>query len=260
MKKLLKKLSLVDYIIIIALICAVIFAFIHITTDDSDIEKTAFDTSTISKMSDTYFTNYQDGKIVKATVDGINATNGQPTALNGTVIWYEDTGGANIRLLIESGNETYLVGLYKTVPEADVYINTISLETDGSKYDNLVEFTVNPENITSLKDLTDGIPKNTDYEITTRAITDPVEATKMQEASNYMDSHDKKSAIKALQSNYGCQIVITKATENNINDFDSVLGNVSGITEKITIRVYNCSDSQYNAIKNNYDIVSIRNF
>ena len=66
MKKLLKKLSLVDYIIIIAVICAVIFAFIHITTDDSaKIEKTAFDASTISKMSDTYFPNYQDGKIVK---------------------------------------------------------------------------------------------------------------------------------------------------------------------------------------------------
>lgn len=261
MKKLLKKLSLVDYIIIIAVICAVIFAFIHITTDDSaNIEKTAFDASTISKMSDTYFPNYQDGKIIKATVDGINATNGEPVSINGTVVWFEDTGGANVRLLIESENGTYLVGLYKTVPEADIYINTISLETDGSKYEHLVEFHINPENVTSLNDLVDGIPENTDYEISTRISTDSVESTKMQQASNYMDSQDKKSPIKAMTNNLGTQIVITKAKENNIKDFNSVLGNVSGITEEITIRVYNCSDSQMNAIKNNYDVLSIRNF
>ena len=35
MKDILKKFSLVDYIIIILVICAVVFAFIHITSDDS---------------------------------------------------------------------------------------------------------------------------------------------------------------------------------------------------------------------------------
>ena len=56
------------------------------------------------------------------------------------------------------------------------------------------------------------------------------------------------------------KLKIIKSTDDNIKDGNSVLGNFNGITKDITIRVYNCSDSQMNAIKNSYDVLSIRNF
>ena len=144
------KFTLVDYIIIILVICAVIFAFIHITTDNSsDLQKTAFDASTINKIPDTYSNYYKDGYIIKSTVEGFNSSNGEEVTINGTVKWIDDNGGSDVKLLIDSGNKTYLVGLYKNVPNADIYIDTLSLETDGSKYDNLVEFKINPMKITS---------------------------------------------------------------------------------------------------------------
>ena len=118
MKKILKKFSLVDYIIIILVICAVIFAFIHITSDDSsDIQKTAFDASTVNKISETYFNYYKDGNIVKSSVNGFNSTTGEEVSVNGTVKWIGDNGGSDVKLLIETENETYLVGLYKNIPK-----------------------------------------------------------------------------------------------------------------------------------------------
>ena len=145
------KFTLIDYLIIILVICAIAFAFIHITTDDSsNIKKTAFDASTINKIPDTYSNYYKDGFIVKANVDGFNATNNEKTTLNGTVKWIGNNGGTDVRILIESNNSTYLAGLYKSVPEADIYIDKISLETDGSTYPNLVEIKANPENINNI--------------------------------------------------------------------------------------------------------------
>lgn len=92
------KFTLVDYIIIILVICAVIFAFIHITTDDSsNIQKTAFDSSTINKLPETYLNYYKDGHIVKATIEGFNSTNGNKTTLNGTVKWVDE--GSTVRVL-----------------------------------------------------------------------------------------------------------------------------------------------------------------
>ena len=150
-----EKFTLIDYLIIILVICAIAFAFIHITTDDSSsIEKTAFDASTINKIPDTYSNYYKDGYIVKAVVDGFNASTGEEVSVNGTVKWIGDDGGTDVKLLIEDKNTSYLAGLYRNVPEADIYIDKISLETDGSKYDNLVEIKANPEKYPQLMILT----------------------------------------------------------------------------------------------------------
>lgn len=261
MKRLLKKFTLVDYLIIILVICAVVFAFIHITSDDStQIQKTAFDASTINKIPDTYFPNYLEGNIMKVSINGINATNGEEINLNGTLKWINDNGGTNIKLLVDSNNQTYLVGLYKSVPEADIYINTLSIETDGTKYDNLVEFTLKPKNITSLNDLVNKIPENTDYELSTEISTDPIDTVKIQEIKNIINGKDKRSSVESGDLSSNTIIKLEKSTGQNINDANSVLGNFNGITDKITIRVYNCSDNQLNAIKNNYDVVNIRNF
>jgi competence protein ComGC len=252
------KFTLIDYLIIILVICAVIFAFIHITTDDSsNIQKTAFDASTLSKLPETYLNYYKDGYIVKASVDGFNSTNGEKTTLNGTVKWVDE--GSSVKVLIESGNETYLTGLYKNVQNADIYIDTISIETDGSVYDNLTEFKIKPQNITSLNDLRKNLT-NSNYEISTTISVDSISSEKIQEIENVLYLHSKRIAIKTLATEIDYQLVISKADKQTLDDGNSVLGNINGITDPISIRVYNCSDSDIENIKNNYEVINIRTF
>lgn len=251
------KFTIIDYIIIILVICAVVFAFIHITSDDSSkIQKTAFDASTVNKIYDTYSNYYKDGYIVKTTVNGYNATNGEEVTLNGTVKWISTSGGNNVKILFDSNNETYLTGLYQNVPRADIYLDKISLENDGSKYDNLVEITAKSKEIKSLADLTNNLSGN--YEITTTISADSIEPIKLQEINNAINEHGKRSSVKA--SDIENQIYLDKSDETNINDIDTILGNINGITGEITIRIYNCSDSQLNQIKNNFEVTNIRNF
>ena len=255
------KFTLIDYIIIILVICAVIFAFIHITSDDSsDLKKTAFDESTVNKIPDTYLKYYKDGFIVKATVEGYNSTDGNRTTLNGTVIWEEDNGGNGVRLLIDSNNQTYLVGLYRTVPNADIYIDHISLESNGEKYKNLCEIRVNPEEITSINDLTSKIPENTNYELTTVLSLDSLDSIDVQKILNNISSHDKRESLKTDNSMGSDKIIIKKATNENLNDIDSVLGSFNGVTDEITIRIYDSSESQINEISKNFDVINIRKF
>ena len=126
------KFNLIDYIIIILIIVAVIFAFIHITTDDADnLQKTAFDESTFNKIPDTYLKYYKDGFKVNATVEGFNASNGEPVTISGNVVWLDNDGGADVKILIQSGDNTYLTGLYRYVSNADIYVDHISLESNN---------------------------------------------------------------------------------------------------------------------------------
>ena len=250
------KFTLIDYIIIILVICAVIFAFIHITSDDTTtIQKTAFDSSTANKIIDTYSNYYKDGYIVKATLNGFNSTNGEEVTINGTVKWVDD--GNIAKILVQSENETYLTGLYKNVKNADVYMDKISLESDGSKYQNLKEFTIKSQQITSLNDLVKDL-NGSDYEISTTISLDSVDSTKIQEIENKIESHNKRLSIKSNDNNN--QLILTQSDKQNIEDGNSVLGSFNGITDEITIRIYNCSDDQLNAVKENYDVVNIRNF
>ena len=252
------KFTLVDYIIIILVICAVIFAFIHITTDDSsNIQKTAFDSSTINKLPETYLNYYKDGHTVKATIEGFNSTNGNKTTLNGTVKWVDE--GSTVRVLIESNNNTYLAGLYKNVPNADIYIDKISIETDGSVYDNLTEFSVNAKNITSLNDLRKNIT-NANNDISTTIATNPINNGKMQELENVISMHSKRLAIKTTNTEFENQLIITKADKQTLDDGSRILGNVNGVSEQIFIRIYNCTDKDVQNIKNSYDVTNIRNF
>ena len=240
------------------LICAVAFAFIHITSDDSsNIQKTAFDASTINKLPETYLNYYKEGKIVKATVKGLNSTNGEEVTLNGTVKWVDEE--STVKVLIESNNGTYLAGLYKNVPNADIYIDTISLETDGSVYENLKEITIKPENITSLADLNKNLTKH-DWEITTSISVDSLDTIKIRELENRIFATNKRFAIQTPTNGMPNQLILTKANNQNIMDGNSVLGNLNGLTDDISIRVYNCSDSDLNNIKNNYEVTNIRTF
>lgn len=252
------KFTLIDYLIIILVICAVIFAFIHITTDDSSkIQKTAFDASTINKLSETYLNYYKDGKVVKSTIDGYNATNGEKITINGTVKWVDE--GSAVKVLIESDNKNYLAGLYKNAPNADIHIDKISIETDGSVYDNLTEFKIKPQNITSLNDLRKNITNN-NYDISTTVALDSWDNAKMQELENTLEIHSKRFAIKPTNNEIENQMVITKADKQTLDDGNAILGSLNGITDGLTIRIYNCSNADLENIKNNYEVINIRNF
>ena len=253
------KFTWIDYIIIILVICAIAFAFIHITTDDSsDLKKTAFDESTVNKIPDTYLKYYKDGFIVNATVEGFNSTNGNRTTLNGTVIWEDDNGGNGVKLLIDSNNQTYLVGLYRTVPNADIYIDHISLQSNGEKYKNLCEIKVKPVEINSLKDLTSKLPDDAKYEISTEIGVNSLNAKDSQKLANQLLSNGKRESIRAVHADNN--LLIKKATKENLNDVNSILGNINGVTEDITIRIDDCQDSQIKEISKNFNVTNIRNF
>ena len=254
------KFTLIDYIIIILIIIAVVFAFIHITSDNSsDMQKTAFDESTTNKIPDTYLKYYKDGFIVNATVEGFNSTNGERVTINGNVVWLNYDNGADTRLLIHTDSGEYLTGLYRYNPNADIYIDHISLESNGEKYKNLVEIKTKPKEITSLNDLVSGISDDADFEITTRISTDLIDSIKVQKLTNKLQD-SKRVSIKTATSNMDNQLIITKATKENINDASSILGDIDGLTEQITIRIYNCSDTDIDSVKKNYDITNIRKF
>ena len=253
------KFTLIDYIIIILVICAVAFAFIHITTDDSsDLQKTAFDESTVNKIPDTYLKYYKDGFIVKSTVDGFNSTNGEKVTLTGDVIWQDNNGGSDVKLLIDTDDGTYLTSLYRYNPNSDIYIDHITLESNGEKYANLVEITAKPKEISQLNDLISGIDNDTNFEITTKVSLDEISQTQLQEITNALMNHGKRLSIDG-ESVEG-QLIISKATKQNINDASSILGNINGITDEITIRIYDSTDSQIKAIQDNYDVINIRTF
>ena len=67
-------------------------------------------------------------------------------------------------------------------------------------------------------------------------------------------------SIKSDNGKMDSRIIITRATKENINDVNSILGNINGISDEITIRIYDSTDDQINAIKDKYDVINIRTF
>ena len=256
-----KRFTLVDYAIIILVICAIVFAFIHITKDDdTHSEVTSYDSSTLNKIAEKYLGYYRQGYIVNTTVHGYNATNGEPVTLYGTIKWLDDERGSNVKILVNCNGTNYLVGLYNQIPNADVYINTITLEVNGDKYPNLVEIKVKPKNITSINDLISHIPVNTSYEISTTITMDSLDGNKIQEIANFLFQNNGRISVKGSNSGTTNQIIIVKGTNNELTQINSILGNFSGITNEITIRIYNCSDNDISNIQNNFDVINIQKF
>lgn len=256
-----KKFTIIDYIIILLVICAIIFAFIHITHDDSsDLQKTALDESTVSKIPDTYLKYYRDGYVVNATVEGTNSTTGEEITINGNIVWEDDNGGGNVRVLINSSNHIYSAGLYRYNPDVDVYIDQIIIESNGEKYKNLTEINAKPKEINSLNDLISDIGNDTKYEISTKVSFDTITTTQIQKITNELLVENGRTSIKTSTGDMDNQLVITRATKENINTADSILGNIHGMTDEITIRIYDSTDKQIDNIKQKYDVINIKTF
>ena len=182
-KGILNKLTIVDYIIIIAVICAVVFAFIHITTDDSNDTKTSsYDSSTMNKIVENYLKLYLEGNVVETTVSGYNASTGKAVELHGN------------------------------------------------------------------------------YEITTAIAVDELTTINYQDLTNSLYSHDKRISIKGSNAGIYNQLIITRATGDEINLADGILGNFNGATSPITIRIYDCSEQDLKTIENNYNVTNIKTF
>ena len=256
-----KKFTVVDYIIIILVICAIVFAFIHISSKDESVnEKTSYDSSTLNKIAEKYLTYYRQGYIVNTTVQGYNSTDGKEVTLSGNIKWLDDDKGSNVKALVNSNGKDYIVGLYNQVPNADIYIKSMTLEINGDKYSNLTEIKVAPKNITSINDLVSGISNNTTYEITTMISMNSLESNKIQEISNILFQNDGRISFKGMNSGLINQVYVVRATNDEITQVNPILGNFSGITNEITIRIYNCSDYDINNIKNNYNVTNIQKF
>ena len=255
------KLTLIDYAIIILVICAVVFAFIHITShDEATSESTSYDSSTLNKIVEKYLTYYRQGYVVNTTVHGYDADTGEAVTLAGNIIWMDDDRGSNVKGLVSSNGSQYIVGLYNHVPNADVYIDSMTLEMNGDKYSNLCEIKANPKNISSINDLISGIGNDTDYEITTTITVDSFESGKIQEVINALFQNDGRISVKASNTGLTDQINIVRGTSEELSQISNILGDFNGITSKITIRIYNCSDDDINAIENNFDVINIQKF
>lgn len=260
MIKMKMKLNIIDYIIIVLVVCGIAFAFVHITSNDDTVsESTSYDASTLSKITDKYLTYYKDGYIVNTTVTGYNASNGEPVTLSGTVLWMDDDK-SNVKALVNTTDGTHIVGLYNQIHNADVYIESMTLEINGDKYSNLTEVKIQPENVTSLSDLVSGISNDTDYEISGTISFGEIGTTKFQEMNNLLSEKANRTSIKGSNSGLVNQISLIKATNNEITLADSVIGDFNGVTNEIVIRIYNCDDDDINTIKQNYNVTNIQKF
>ena len=252
-----RRFTLVDYAIIILVICAVVFAFIHISSNNDTVnEKTSYDSSTLNKINEKYLGYYRQGYIVNTTVHGYNASNGEQVTLSGNIKWLDDDKGSNVKALVNSNGRDYIVGLYNQVPNADVYINSMTLEINGDKYHNLTDVKIKPKNITSANDLVSGISNDTSYEISTTIAINSLDSNKVQEITNILFQNDGRISIKG--SNTNDQLNIVRATSSEMTQMNNILGNFNGITNEITIRIYNCSDNDINTIKSNFDVTNIQ--
>ena len=122
----------------------------------------------------------------------------------------------------------------------------------------MVEITAKPKEISQLNDLISGIDNNTNFEITTKVSLDEISQIQLQEITNALMNHGKRLSIDG--ESVDGQLIIAKATKQNINDASSILGNINGISDEITIRIYDSTDSQIKAIQDNYDVINIRTF
>ncbi len=258
--KFLNKFTLVDYIIIIVVIATIIFAFIHINSDDQNqTESTSFDSSTLNKVVEKYLDYYKEGKIVKTTVSGLNSTNNEQVTVNGEIVWIDDDRGSNVKVLVKSGNETYLCGLYKDIPEADIYLEKLSLEVDGSMYKNLTEFSIKPSNITSIGNLTFKLSNYSNYEVSSSITVNELDSMAFQQLTNTLFENGRIS-FKLSSVGLSQKISIVRATPSEISTADNIIGNIDGVSDEITIRVYNCTLDEKEFIEQNFDVLNVKTY
>ena len=200
------------------------------------------------------------------SADIINATTqigtGEVTELetDGNIIWMDDNSGNSLKVLVESNGAKYLLGEYQDIPNADIYLNRMTLTVDGSIYPNLTEVMISPMNVTSLSQLTDSLGNKTNYEISTTVTVDSIDSSSFQEAENALYSGDHRISIKSTNTGLNEQLKIIRATSDEINLVSGIIGNIDGTSDEITIRIYNCTNQDLENIENNFNVLNVKTF
>ena len=147
-----------------------------------------------------------------------------------------------------------LAGFYKDVPNADIYIDQVSLETDGDTYANITDFKVAPKEINTLNDLVSGIPKDCEYEISATIALDELDNVKYQKLLNAL-YNNKKPCI--VLNDEGNALEINRANKADLDIANHILGEFNGQTSQIQIRIYNSTSDDSKAIESDYNVLSI---
>lgn len=252
-----KKLNGIDILIIVAIILIAIVGIFHISPHSNDSETISFDTATIDKATPKYLEYYNEGEIVKTTIDGINASTGNKTVVEGNIIWSdENTNDKYIKMLIDSNGKKILVGTYKSAPNADVYIDQMKISVDGKKYNNITEVKLAPISVSNFNDLIKGLDKYDNLEITTSIACQGMDNIANQKISNELYDKTKRPSIRFPNADQS--IIVTKAKVEDLEIANKNCPELNGQSDYITIRIYNCSDKELNDIKSNYKVINIK--
>ena len=233
----LNKITIIDILIIICIIGAVGFAIYHMSDDDSsNASATSFDYSTNPKILETYLDYYKDGNVVTSKIVGTDAKTGEKVELDGKVLWLGESETEKVNVLLESGGKQVLAGFYKDVPNADVFIDSISLESNGDTYKNVKNISVAPKEISNLNDLISEMPNGTNCEISTNIAIDNLDGVKYQKLLNALYDNKKPCIVINAETNV---LEINRANKTDLKTASEILGDFNGQTSQIKIRTYN---------------------
>ena len=251
----LNKLTIIDILIILCIIGAVGFAVFHMADDDSsNASATSFDISTKNKMLENYLNLYQDGNKVTSTVAGTESSTGEKVELSGTVLWLGESEKDKVNILLDDDGKKVLAGFYKDVPNADIYIDQVSLETNGDVYANITDFQIAPKEINNFNDLVSKIPKDCEYEISATIALENLDNVKYQKLLNAL--YNNKKPCIALNDE-GNALEINRANKTDLEIANHILGDFNGQTSQIQIRIYNSTSEDSRAIESDYNVLSI---
>lgn len=233
----LNKITIIDILIIICIIGAAGFAIYHMEDDDSlNASATSFDYSTNSKILETYLDYYKNGNVVTSTIVGTDARTREKVELNGKVLWLGESENEKINVLLDNNGKPLLAGFYKDVPNADLFIDSISLESNGDTYKNVKDISVAPKEIGNINDLISEMPNGSHCEISTSIAIDNLDGVKYQKLLNALYDNKKPCIVMNAETNV---LEINRANKTDLKTASEILGDFNGQTSQIKIRTYN---------------------
>lgn len=252
----LNKITIIDVLIIICIIGAAGFAIYHMTDDDATTASaTSFDYSTNNKILENYLNYYKNGNMVSSTIVGTKSNTGEEVKLKGPVLWLGESDNDKINILIDDNGKPTLAGFYKDVPNADVFIDQLSLESNGNSYANITDFIVSPKEVSNINELISEIPNETNFEISTKLAIDELDSVKAQKLLNGLYKNKKPCIIYKKD---GANVLeINRANKTDLEIANNILKEFDGQTSEIQIRIYNSTYDDSIAIQSKYNVLSI---
>ncbi|AGN17322.1 MULTISPECIES: hypothetical protein [Methanobrevibacter] len=252
----LNKITWIDIIIIIVIILVACVAVLHISPGTNQEDSSSFDSSTLDKVYQKYIDFYNEGEIVSTDIQGTNASTGENVSISGNVLWCYDDNTKNLLVLVNDSGNTLLAGTYKDNPNAEIYIDQMTLKVDGQKYGNVTEITIAPIEINSFSSLYKGLEKYNNYEVSTIISLNSLDGISLENINNDLFKITKRPSIKMDGNKF--QIKVSRSKYEDLKIANQDYKSFSGKTEPIKIRIYNCTDDELNIIKNNYNVTNIK--